>query len=130
MNDGSRDIGDVASHILLVRELDVLTNEKTVGTASALGLWCGLSIGCIRASQVYDTVSAIVPLRSARVVKDRLTNMSWGFGFLEFFDVNVSYTRRLVQVNFVTDRRLVEGRQLPPIYHLQSLEPPTACYWG
>ncbi|KAJ3051837.1 hypothetical protein HK097_007153 [Rhizophlyctis rosea] len=68
VNDGSRDIGDVASHILLVRELDVLTNEKTI----------------------YDTVSAIVPLRSARVVKDRMTNMSWGFGFLEFYDVNAA----------------------------------------
>ncbi|KAJ3042685.1 hypothetical protein HDV00_006742 [Rhizophlyctis rosea] len=45
VNDGSRDVGEVQNHILLVRGLDTLTGEQAL----------------------YDTVAAMLPLRSARI---------------------------------------------------------------
>jgi len=71
-NDGSGDVGDLPSQFLLFRNIDTMLQEEAI----AMGL-SGLG------SQ---------PKRIL-LIRDRKTNVSWGFGFVEFQDVSV-FTRR------------------------------------
>jgi hypothetical protein len=67
-NDGTGDIGDTPSQFLLVRNLDTLLQEETI----ANGL----------------TKLEAEPKR-VLLIRDRKTNVSWGFAFIEYQDVSV-----------------------------------------
>jgi hypothetical protein len=67
INDGTRDIGSVPNNILLVRNLDPLSSEEAIYHAF---------------SEVTSSGTA-APLR-VLLVRDRHTQISWGFAFVEF----------------------------------------------
>ncbi|KAJ3193678.1 hypothetical protein HK101_004382 [Irineochytrium annulatum] len=72
VNDGSQDVGNEPTNLLLAIGLDPLTTEETL-------------FKCVRRHAVVNGV---------RIVRDRTTKISWGFGFVEFPDVSTA-TRML-----------------------------------
>lgn len=68
MNEGTRDIGEIPIDLLLIRGLDSLSTEE-----SLYKLLCSHT----------DAVKEV------RLVKDRLSHLSWGFAFVEYTDVPV-----------------------------------------
>jgi RNA recognition motif-containing protein len=67
-NKGLSDVGSIPLHVLLIRQLD-----KDVS-----------------ADDLYKRFSQLGVIRRAWIIRDRESNASWGFGFIEFWDVNVS----------------------------------------
>jgi RNA-binding protein 5/10 len=68
-NDGSGDVGNSPSQFLLVRGLDTMMQEETI----AQGL------------EKFE-----VDLKRILLIRDRNTNISWGFAFVEYQDSSVS----------------------------------------
>ena len=68
-NDGSGDVGDSPSQFLLVRNLDTMLQEETI----AKGL-----------ARLESEPKRVL------LIRDRKTNVSWGFAFVEYRDVSVS----------------------------------------
>ena len=68
-NDGSGDVGNSPSQFLLVRGLDTMMLEETI----AKGL-----------------EKLEVELKRILLIRDRNTNISWGFAFVEYQDASVS----------------------------------------
>ncbi|KAJ3334199.1 hypothetical protein HDU76_006571 [Blyttiomyces sp. JEL0837] len=68
VNDGRNDIGDKPSNLLLAIGLDPVTSEETL----------------------YNAMMQLAPVKEVRIVKDRSTHLSWGFGFIEFPDVETA----------------------------------------
>jgi RNA recognition motif-containing protein len=67
-NDGSGDVGDSSSQFLLVRGLDTMLREEAIASGMAR----------------LDSEPKRVLL-----IRDRKTNVSWGFAFVEYQDVSV-----------------------------------------
>ncbi|KAI8967851.1 hypothetical protein BDB01DRAFT_793608 [Pilobolus umbonatus] len=67
MNDGSKDISFSPSTMLLIRQLDHLSNEETV----------------------YNAVQSFQGVHRALLVRDKLTKMSCEFAFIEFTNIQV-----------------------------------------
>ncbi|KAJ3336520.1 hypothetical protein HDU93_002659 [Gonapodya sp. JEL0774] len=66
VNDGQQDVGQTAHMTLLVRGLDTMTTEETL----------------------YSAFKAInPPPLQVRLIRDRLTHLSWGFAFIEYKDM-------------------------------------------
>jgi RNA recognition motif-containing protein len=68
-NDGTGDIGDSPSQFLLVRGLDTMLQEETIAKGMA-------KLGS-------------EPKR-VLLIRDRKTQVSWGFAFVEYQDVSVT----------------------------------------
>lgn len=69
-NDGSGDVGDSPSQFLLVRGLDTMLEEETI--ASGMG-------------KLESEPKRVL------LIRDRKTNVSWGFAFIEYQDVSVCF---------------------------------------
>ncbi|RKO86088.1 hypothetical protein BDK51DRAFT_25645, partial [Blyttiomyces helicus] len=96
VNDGSQDVGEVPSPMLLIRGLDPLTTEET-----------------------------FAPLKDVRLVKDRMTQMSWGFGFLVFDNIEIANTLLYAVYNQTSPSPIViDGRTVALAYaHANSFVP-------
>ncbi|KAJ1561440.1 hypothetical protein HK405_003914, partial [Cladochytrium tenue] len=110
VNDGSKDVGSVPNSLLLVIGLDPLTTEGTL----------------------YDAMKAIAPVKEVRIVKDRVSDISWGFGFVEFADIETS--TRVLSFLFDPASPLnldIDGRQVTLSYaqHSSFLPVYTATPW-
>ncbi|OUM59801.1 hypothetical protein PIROE2DRAFT_14567 [Piromyces sp. E2] len=68
INDGEKDIGDTPIPLLLLRYLDPISTEDTI----------------------YNSMSMIAPVKEVRLVKDRLSSVSWGFAFVEYYDLDAA----------------------------------------
>ncbi|KAJ3288580.1 hypothetical protein HDU79_004746 [Rhizoclosmatium sp. JEL0117] len=66
VNDGRKDVGTIPCNLLVALNLDILTTEETFHASLAQ----------------YQT-----PITQVRLVKDRQTHQSYGFGFIEFADI-------------------------------------------
>lgn len=75
-NDGTRDIGNTQAPILLFRGLDPLSGPQAIAQA-------------MRSSSGIGKIGA-KGMRRIVLIKDKSTNNSWGFAFVEFVDVQVS----------------------------------------
>jgi hypothetical protein len=69
-NDGTGDVGDSPTQFLLVRNLDTMLQEEDI----AKGL-----------AKLESIPKRIL------LIRDRKTNVSWGFAFIEYQDVSVSH---------------------------------------
>ncbi|KAI9323995.1 hypothetical protein BDR26DRAFT_828922, partial [Obelidium mucronatum] len=69
VNDGRKDVGTIPCNLLVALGLDTLTTEENLFTAL----------------QTFNT-----PITQVRLVKDRLNNQSYGFGFIEFVDIQTA----------------------------------------
>ncbi|KAJ3143087.1 hypothetical protein HK100_011386 [Physocladia obscura] len=67
VNDGTKDVGSLPCNLLVILGLDVLTTEESLFDA-------------------VQTYCPSVPITQVRIVKDRVTHQSLGFGFIEFND--------------------------------------------
>ncbi|KAG9290100.1 hypothetical protein G9A89_010406 [Geosiphon pyriformis] len=70
-NDGSKDGSPYPHNVLLVRGLDPLTTEESL----------------------YSAICSYSPegtLRRVLLIKDRASRISWGFAFLEYYDIQTS----------------------------------------
>ncbi|KAI8901674.1 hypothetical protein BC833DRAFT_576842, partial [Globomyces pollinis-pini] len=75
VNDGTTDIGSIPSNYLLFQGLDPLTTNEII----------------------YETVSKIIEINTVRLVKDRSSNLSWGYAFIECKDIdNANYLLGLI----------------------------------
>ncbi|KAL1947461.1 hypothetical protein VTO73DRAFT_14422 [Trametes versicolor] len=72
-NDGTRDIGNTQAPILLFRGLDPLSGPQAIAQA-------------MRSSSGIGKIGA-KGMRRIVLIKDKGTNNSWGFAFVEFVDV-------------------------------------------
>lgn len=68
INDGEKDIGEVPISLLLIRYLDPITTEETI----------------------YNSMCLLSPVKEIRLVKDRLSSVSWGFAFVEYYDLDAA----------------------------------------
>lgn len=75
-NDGTRDIGNTQSAVLLFRGLDPLSGTPAIEQA-------------MRASSGPGKEGA-KGMKRIILIKDKVTMGSWGFAFVEFIDVQVS----------------------------------------
>ncbi|KAJ3221090.1 hypothetical protein HK099_003784 [Clydaea vesicula] len=64
-NDGSRDIGDIPNNILICRGFDPICTTQTI----------------------YEHFKGFSNVKRCRLIVDRVTNLSWGFCFIEYTDV-------------------------------------------
>ena len=87
-NDGTGDVGDSPTQFLLVRNLDTMLQEEVIAKGLAK----------------LESIPKRVLL-----IRDRKTNVSWGFAFVEYQDVSVS---RLPQLTRTLVRTIRSG-QLP-----------------
>lgn len=76
-NDGTRDIGNSQCPVLLFRGLDPLSGPQAICQA-------------MRGSSGGGTEGA-KEMKRIILIKDKVTMASWGFAFVEFVDVQVSY---------------------------------------
>jgi RNA-binding protein 5/10 len=67
-NDGTRDIGDSPSQFLLVRGLDTMLQEESIAKGMA---------------KLESEPKRVL------LIRDRKTQVSWGFAFVEYQDVSV-----------------------------------------
>ena len=74
-NDGTRDIGNSQSAVLLFRGLDTLSGPAAIAQA----MQCSSGLGKEGARGMKRVV----------LIKDKLTMASWGFAFVEFVDIQV-----------------------------------------
>ncbi|KAI8806411.1 hypothetical protein BJ742DRAFT_816741 [Cladochytrium replicatum] len=86
VNDGSRDASDIPNSVLLLRGLNPLTDEE----------------------KIYNRLQSL-DVKSVRIIRDRLTNVSWGFAFAEFPNVQVAARAlsTLLQQAFILDEVVV-----------------------
>lgn len=75
-NDGTRDIGNSQSSVLLFRGLDTLSGPAAVAQA----MQCSAGLGKEGAKGMKRVI----------LIKDKVTMASWGFAFVEFVDIQVS----------------------------------------
>ncbi|KAJ1558563.1 hypothetical protein HK096_010191 [Nowakowskiella sp. JEL0078] len=87
VNDGTGDVGDIPNTVLLIRGLDSLTEEE----------------------KIYDQLKVTGHLEEIRLIKDRLTNVSWGFAFAIFKAVPhaAAIITQALQSGFVIDNAQV-----------------------
>ena len=69
LNDGSKDIGSTFTQFLLIRKLDSQVTEEMVAKS---------------------VLKLKVPLKRVILIRDRISKRSWCFGFLEYYDSEVS----------------------------------------
>jgi RNA-binding protein 5/10 len=74
-NDGSGDVGNSPSQFLLVRGLDTMMQEDTI-------------------AQGLERLE--VELKRILLIRDRNTNISWGFAFVEYQDSSVNLPHSVV----------------------------------
>ncbi|KAJ3202368.1 hypothetical protein HDU82_007409 [Entophlyctis luteolus] len=99
VNDGLRDSGSVPSNLLVILGLDVLTTEESL----------------------FSSIQAHVPLpplpTQIRLIKDRSTHQSLGFGFLDFSDAPTAHAFLLSASSNGTNRPLeVDSRSVSLAY--------------
>lgn len=82
MNDGTRDIGASPTNILLLRGLDTLTTEEDIIASLSIGVGEGASA----AEKVRQG-----GIKNVMITKDRASRSSWGYAFVHFSDMKVSY---------------------------------------
>lgn len=82
-NDGSGDVGSSPSQFLLVRGLDTMMQEETIA----------------KGMEKFD----VEPKRIV-LIRDRISNISWGFGFVEYQDASVCSRRFSSSDRVLTDR--------------------------
>lgn len=78
MNDGARDIGGTPTSILLLRGLDPISTEQEIAK---------------HLQHIPDPSQTVLPdsVRKVMLIKDRLSNVSWGYAFVQFSDVQVCF---------------------------------------
>ncbi|KAI8095448.1 hypothetical protein BDF21DRAFT_405891 [Thamnidium elegans] len=82
INDGTKDISDIPSNMLLLRQLDHLTTEESI----------------------FEAVSSLEGVYRTLLIRDKLTRMSCEFAFVEFIDVQsaavaLEYARELLTID-------------------------------
>ncbi|KAI9260397.1 hypothetical protein EDC94DRAFT_140824 [Helicostylum pulchrum] len=82
INDGTKDISDIPSNMLLLRQLDHLTTEESI----------------------FEAVSSLDGVYRTLLIRDKLTRMSCEFAFVEFIDVQsaavaLEYARELLTID-------------------------------
>ena len=75
-NDGTRDIGNTQAPVVLLRGLDFSSSPETI----AQGLRTSAGPGKTGAKGMNRII----------LIKDKYSNASWGFAFVEFVDIQVS----------------------------------------
>lgn len=75
VNDGTRDIGNTQAPVVLLRGLDFSSSPEMI----AQGLRASAGPGKEGAKGMVRVI----------LIKDKYTNASWGFAFVEFVDVQV-----------------------------------------
>ncbi|KXS18654.1 hypothetical protein M427DRAFT_196737 [Gonapodya prolifera JEL478] len=88
VNDGQQDVGQMAHTTLLVRGLDTMTTEEMLHGA-------------------FKAVNP--PPLQVRLIRDRMTHLSWGFAFVEFKDMP-SAAMALSQVGPPERKFTVDGK--------------------
>lgn len=79
-NDGTRDIGNTQSPVVLLRGLDYSSSLEVIAQ--------GLRMSAGPGKEGAKGMTRVM------LIKDKYTGASWGFGFAEFIDVQVSGRRR------------------------------------
>lgn len=91
-NDGTRDIGNSQSPILLFRGLDPLSGPQAICQA-------------MKGSSGVGKEGA-KGMKRIILIKDKVTMSSWGFAFVEFVDVQVILSSKSVLCRHTTQRLL------------------------
>ncbi|KAJ3092941.1 hypothetical protein HK102_000035 [Quaeritorhiza haematococci] len=92
----SRDVGDIPVPLLVVRNLDALTTDDTL----------------------FRSFADMGPIKEVRIVRDRLSNLSWGFGFVELYDVQTA--AQMLSSILQNPDFLLDGRKVDVAYAHQS----------
>ncbi|KAJ3243113.1 RNA-binding protein 5 [Chytriomyces hyalinus] len=98
INDGRKDVSTNPSNLLIVLGLDALTSDESFYTAAS---------------------KPNIPITQVRIIKDRATQMSNGFGFLEFPDIHTA-SQFLAQFPDDDAAFVVDGRALTLCFASQS----------
>ncbi|KAG0149793.1 hypothetical protein CROQUDRAFT_653065 [Cronartium quercuum f. sp. fusiforme G11] len=77
INDGARDIGGTPTSILLLRGLDPISSEQEIAK---------------HLQHIPDPSQTVHAdsIRKVMLIKDRLSNVSWGYAFVQFADVQIA----------------------------------------
>lgn len=84
-NDGTRDIGNTQSPILLFRGLDSMSGPTAIAQAMK--------------SSSGPNVEGAKGMKRVILIKDKATMASWGYTFVEFVDIQVCIIYRYTQFN-------------------------------
>ncbi|KAI9138067.1 hypothetical protein BKA69DRAFT_1127685 [Paraphysoderma sedebokerense] len=106
VNDGTKDVGTMPCHLLVVRNVDPLTTEESI----------------------YNVFSGLSLVKQVRLIRDRMTNLSWGFAFVEYFDLpTATYVNSIVNaVEYYPSGFYIDDRRVTVSFaHFNSFVP---CY--
>lgn len=70
INDGSKDVSEEPTNMMLIRQLDHLTTEESL----------------------YQAVKSLEGVRRSMLIRDKFTKMSCEFAFVEFINERVKVT--------------------------------------
>jgi hypothetical protein len=105
-NDGTRDIGNSQSPVLLFRGLDPLSGPQAIAQAMKTSSGIG--------KEGAKGMKRII------LIKDKVTLGSWGFAFVEFVDQQVMFSPSVLEKNILFSLLSLRQLHLPRRWRLRS----------
>lgn len=108
-NDGTRDIGNTQAPVVLLRGLDYSSSPEVIAQ--------GLRMSAGQGKEGAKGMTRVI------LIKDKYTGASWGFGFAEFVDVQVSMEKKSSRRLF--DKDIIVVVRFPSGFNVSS----TSSFW-